>query len=117
MHAAGAPEHLIVILEGESLFNDATSIVLFQIFFKAVQNLRNKQAAFRGSVLRQALTISEKIVVLAAGQSPSLTQSAIALLGLAAPCCIGCRELGMHDPITCNLNETGAHLQYKRWIA
>ncbi len=29
-HAAGAPEQLQVMMEGESLFNDATAIVLFQ---------------------------------------------------------------------------------------
>eukprot|EP00951_Prasinocladus_malaysianus_P027602 scaffold248524_cov33-Prasinocladus_malaysianus.AAC.1 len=34
--AAGAPEALVVLLEGESLFNDATSIVLFEIFFEKV---------------------------------------------------------------------------------
>lgn len=37
--AAGAPEHLEVIMEGESLFNDASSIVLFQIFFEMVGDL------------------------------------------------------------------------------
>lgn len=72
VNAAKAPEHLIVILEGESLFNDATSIVLFQIFFQAVQNLGKHQPAFRGSIMQQAMTISKKIVSLAAGWRSSL---------------------------------------------
>ena len=32
--SGGGPEALLVLLEGESLFNDATSIVLFDIFLK-----------------------------------------------------------------------------------
>lgn len=32
MYLGGAPEMLSVLLEGESLFNDASSIVLFEIF-------------------------------------------------------------------------------------
>ena len=68
---ARAPEHLIVIMEGESLFNDATSIVLFQIFFHAVQNINNKKPAFEGSTLRQMMTVSQKIVTLALGMMAS----------------------------------------------
>lgn len=32
--SGGAPELLSVLLEGESLFNDASSIVLFEVFLK-----------------------------------------------------------------------------------
>ncbi|KAG1664314.1 hypothetical protein FOA52_005712 [Chlamydomonas sp. UWO 241] len=32
LHSAGAPETISVLLEGESLFNDATSLVMFEIF-------------------------------------------------------------------------------------
>ncbi|KAF8062812.1 NHX7 [Scenedesmus sp. PABB004] len=34
LKAGGAPEMLVVLLEGESLFNDASSLVLFEIFLK-----------------------------------------------------------------------------------
>eukprot|EP00884_Botryococcus_braunii_P005640 jgi/Botrbrau1/15077/Bobra.0286s0006.2 len=35
----GGPESWVVLMEGESLFNDATSIVLFEIFFELVKKL------------------------------------------------------------------------------
>ncbi|KAG1661624.1 hypothetical protein FOA52_002854 [Chlamydomonas sp. UWO 241] len=36
LHAGGAPEILAVILEGESLFNDASSLTLFEIFHELI---------------------------------------------------------------------------------
>ncbi|DBA74298.1 TPA: Son of sevenless 1, variant 2 [Trebouxia sp. C0004] len=41
-HAAGGPHHLQVLLEGESLLNDATSITLFLVFLKEVQDLQSQ---------------------------------------------------------------------------
>jgi NhaP-type Na+/H+ or K+/H+ antiporter len=41
-HAAGGPHHLQVVLEGESLLNDATSITLFLVFLKEVQDLQSQ---------------------------------------------------------------------------
>ena len=38
LHAGGAPEALSVVLEGESLFNDATSITLFEVFREAAKS-------------------------------------------------------------------------------
>ncbi|KAK9788845.1 hypothetical protein WJX73_003600 [Symbiochloris irregularis] len=67
LKSAGAPEHLVVILEGESLFNDATSIVLFQVVFGAVQNISDHKPAFEGSVLEQIGGVTSKILRLAAG--------------------------------------------------
>lgn len=38
LKAGGGPERLCVLMEGESLLNDATSIVLFDIFSKLVRS-------------------------------------------------------------------------------
>ena len=43
--AAAAPEHLGVLLEGEALFNDATSIVLFKIFQRSIAKAASGQAS------------------------------------------------------------------------
>lgn len=40
--AGGGPHHLSVLLEGESLLNDATSITLFLVFLKEVQDLQSQ---------------------------------------------------------------------------
>ena len=40
--AGGGPHHLRVVLEGESLLNDATSITLFLVFLKEVQGLQSQ---------------------------------------------------------------------------
>lgn len=37
--SGGGPESLSTLIEGESLFNDATSIVLFDIFLNQVKKL------------------------------------------------------------------------------
>ncbi|KAL0035986.1 hypothetical protein WJX77_010179 [Trebouxia sp. C0004] len=42
MKTAGGPHHLQVLLEGESLLNDATSITLFLVFLKEVQDLQSQ---------------------------------------------------------------------------
>lgn len=42
LHAGGGPHHLQVILEAESLLNDATSITLFLVFLKEVQDLQSQ---------------------------------------------------------------------------
>ena len=54
-------------MEGESLFNDATSIVLFEIFFEAVQNINNKKPAYEGDTLQQGLLVVGQIAKLATG--------------------------------------------------
>ncbi len=41
-NAGGGPHHLQVLLEGESLLNDATSITLFLVFLKEVQDLQSQ---------------------------------------------------------------------------
>ena len=66
--AGGAPKRLVVLMEGESLFNDATSIVLFEIFFNMVKRLGQGEP---GSVLGpwgQAVDILGSIFTLAAGE-------------------------------------------------
>ena len=40
LRAGGAPELLGALLEGESLFNDASGIVLFDIFLRKVLQVR-----------------------------------------------------------------------------
>lgn len=41
----GGPESLSTLIEGESLFNDATSIVLFDIFLRQVKYLNSGDGA------------------------------------------------------------------------
>ncbi|KAK9835845.1 hypothetical protein WJX74_009233 [Apatococcus lobatus] len=66
LKAAGGPEELIVLLEGESLFNDATSIVLFEVFFEMVKTVeRGEQSG--STIAAETLTITSKIVYMAAG--------------------------------------------------
>ena len=54
-------------MEGESLFNDASAIVLFQIFFGMVQKLNNGETPMDGGVVDQAKDILMKIFVLGGG--------------------------------------------------
>ena len=66
--AAGAPERLCVLMEGESLFNDSSSIVLFKIFFDMVKRLaQGKQGSDLG-MGAEALSIAKDIVWLTIGQ-------------------------------------------------
>lgn len=51
----GAPERLGVLLEGESLFNDATAIVLFGLFISLALSLDNSVTA--GGVFLEFLTV------------------------------------------------------------
>lgn len=39
LKSGGAPEQLAVLLEGESLFNDASGLVLFDIFIKKLAHV------------------------------------------------------------------------------
>lgn len=64
--AGGAPEKLLVLMEGESLFNDATSIVLFEIFFSMVKRKQKGHPSTLG-FLEQAAEIFSKIAWLAFG--------------------------------------------------
>ncbi len=73
--AGGAPERLVVLMEGESLFNDATSIVLFEIFFRMVRRLSAGHSASDLPPLQQGLDILGSIATLAAG-APARQQSA-----------------------------------------
>jgi hypothetical protein len=64
----GAPEKLLVLMEGESLFNDATSIVLFEIFFSMVKQRQRGHHPGSAGVLQQAVEIFGKIVWLTFGE-------------------------------------------------
>lgn len=61
---------MVVLMEGESLFNDATSIVLFEIFFGAVKDMGKGLEPEHGGPLEHIQTILVQIVWLAAGASP-----------------------------------------------
>lgn len=63
----GAPEKLIVLMEGESLFNDATSIVLFEIFFNMVKRMQQGEAASDLGIFGQMADIASSICWLAFG--------------------------------------------------
>eukprot|EP00884_Botryococcus_braunii_P001577 jgi/Botrbrau1/1141/Bobra.0162s0032.1 len=67
LKSGGGPERMVVLMEGESLFNDATSIVLFEIFFGAVKDLSKGRAPEHGGLLEHIQTIVFQIVWLAAG--------------------------------------------------
>ena len=54
-------------MEGESLFNDATSIVLFEIFFEMVKKLGEGSASMEGGLLHEGLHIVLQIGWLAVG--------------------------------------------------
>jgi len=56
-------------MEGESLFNDATSIVLFEIFFEMVKKLGEGSASMEGGLLQEGLHIILQIGWLAVGDS------------------------------------------------
>ena len=60
-------------MEGESLFNDATSIVLFEIFFEMVKKLGDGGQGAEGGLLQEGLNIIVQITWLAAGMCSALT--------------------------------------------
>lgn len=52
--SGGAPELLSVLLEGESLFNDATSITLFEIVREEIAHPAEGQAGVLAQIIRVA---------------------------------------------------------------
>lgn len=71
--AGGGLDKIVVLMEGESLFNDATSIVLFEIFFEMVKKLGDGGPGTEGGLLQEGLNIVMQISWLAAGISCLLT--------------------------------------------
>jgi NhaP-type Na+/H+ or K+/H+ antiporter len=65
----GGPERMVVLMEGESLFNDATSLVLFEIFFGAVKDISHGREPMHGGVLEHLGAIVVQIAWLAAGET------------------------------------------------
>jgi len=65
----GGFDKVVVLMEGESLFNDATSIVLFEIFFEMVKKLGEGSASMEGGLLQEGLHIILQIGWLAVGDS------------------------------------------------
>ena len=65
--AGGGLDKIVVLMEGESLFNDATSIVLFEIFFEMVKKLGDGGPGTEGGLLQEGLNIVVQIIWLAAG--------------------------------------------------
>lgn len=63
----GGLDKIVVLMEGESLFNDATSIVLFEIFFEMVKKLGDGGSGTEGGLLKEGLNIVVQIGWLAAG--------------------------------------------------
>ena len=75
----GGFDKVVVLMEGESLFNDATSIVLFEIFFEMVKKLGEGSASMEGGILQEGLHIVFQIGWLAAGLPTTLSTTAKAL--------------------------------------
>lgn len=55
-------------MEGESLFNDATSIVLFEIFFRMVKRMQSGETASDLGIFEQMVEIASSICWLAFGE-------------------------------------------------
>lgn len=55
-------------MEGESLFNDSSSIVLFKIFFDMVKRLAEGKSGSKLGMGAEALSIATNIVWLTVGQ-------------------------------------------------
>lgn len=70
--SGGGLDKIVVLMEGESLFNDATSIVLFEIFFDMVKKLGDGAPGTEGGLLQEGLNIVVQICWLAAGVCLSL---------------------------------------------
>lgn len=73
--AGGGLDKIVVLMEGESLFNDATSIVLFEIFFEMVKKLGDGGPGTEGGLLQEGLNIVVQISWLAAGMFSMLNGS------------------------------------------
>lgn len=65
LHSAGVGPALMAVLEGESLFNDASSITLFEVFLSLVVRLESGKADM--SFGATALDLLNRIVVLSVG--------------------------------------------------
>ena len=57
-----------MLMEGESLFNDATSIVLFEIFFNMVKRLQNGETPSDLGIFGQMADIASSICWLTFGE-------------------------------------------------
>ncbi len=86
--AGGAPEKLIVLMEGESLFNDATSIVLFEIFFRMVKRLQNGETPSDLGIFGQMADIASSICWLTFGELLQLCFAQILVLKHKSTVCL-----------------------------
>ena len=77
--AGGGLDKIVVLMEGESLFNDATSIVLFEIFFDMVKKLGDGDPGTERGLFQEGLNIAIQICWLAAGMG-SITHTSSASL-------------------------------------
>ena len=89
LSAGGGPMSLRLLLEGESLLNDASSITLFTIFLSEVQDYREHKPASGGEVLGN---IVSKMLWLAVGRV--VEAHSLLALPLQWPLqgCVHCRE-------------------------
>ena len=67
--AGGGPEHLVTLMEGESLMNDGSSLVLFEVFLKLVRDLSKGGTGLDGSLLHTFGTMGMHIVWLSLGEA------------------------------------------------
>ena len=66
--SGGGLDKIVVLMEGESLFNDATSIVLFEIFFEMVKKIGEGSAGTNAGPLEEGANILLQISRLTAGK-------------------------------------------------
>ena len=76
-YAAGAPERLCVLMEGESLFNDSSSIVLFKIFFDMVKRLAQGRPGSQLGMGAEVLSIAGNILWLSFGPLNGFTHPSL----------------------------------------
>ena len=103
--AGGGPMSLRLLLEGESLLNDASSITLFTIFLSEVQDYRDHKPASGGEVLGN---IVSKMLWLAVGGAAEADLPALLLLQWAVPRSAHCRE----GACSMNLSWSESHLHH-----
>ena len=66
--SGGGLDNIVVLMEGESLFNDATSIVLFEIFFEMVKKIGEGKPGMDGTFAQEGVHIVGQIAWLTAGK-------------------------------------------------
>lgn len=66
--AGGGPETIVVLMEGEALFNDASSIVLFEFFFDMLKKQTAEGRSSDNTLWEQIMEVAVDISWLTVGE-------------------------------------------------